>query len=136
MADFKTIEECDAVIARFDGGDSLVGREETAWALVNKAWLLYDQARREDALAACDDLLTRFGLDTEVGVREAVARGLNFKGAVLEMLHRLPDAIGALSALLSHFHEGESAVIDDVIAQARARLSKLLNGNPWHSAIA
>jgi tetratricopeptide (TPR) repeat protein len=78
-------------------------REPVAKALINKGVELGLLGRREEAIAACDDLLARFGTATELPMREEVAKALFNKGVELGLLRRSEEAIAAYDDLLARF---------------------------------
>jgi hypothetical protein len=47
------------------------------------------------------------------------------------MLHRRDEAVAAFAALLENFAEGETAILDEYLALARARRQKLVHPTPW-----
>jgi tetratricopeptide (TPR) repeat protein len=93
-------------------------REDVVRVLRSKGFELAQLGRREEAIAAYDDLLARFGSAPEPSIREHVARAFCNKGVELGELGRREEAIAAYDVLLARFGSATEPSIREDIAVA------------------
>jgi tetratricopeptide (TPR) repeat protein len=124
----EAIAAYDDLLARFGSATEPSIREHVAVArrlrdalsraLRSKGVELGELGRREEAIAAYDDLLACFGSATEPSIREDVARALCNKGVELGELGRREEAIASYDDLLARFGSATEPSIREDVAVA------------------
>jgi tetratricopeptide (TPR) repeat protein len=102
---------------------SLVDRQSHAFALRGKARISGLLGRRDEEIAAYDELTARFETDTEPDLRQQAAVGFNIKGLRLEGDDRLLEAITAYRKALTLTPSYDTATRN--LERARARFDEL-----------
>lgn len=92
--------------------------EQVARALVNKGVTLETLERREEAIAAFDEVVHRFGQAQKPELREQVARVLVSKGFNLGLLGQYEEEIAVYDELLHRYGDAPESVVQKQIAQA------------------
>jgi len=96
-------------------------------AFVERAGLLYDLDRYDEALADCEEFLAHFDA---AGVHEApqfVAKALLVKGVSLAATGHIADAVNALEEVIERFSNAAADLVADYVLHAREILRQLRN---------
>jgi tetratricopeptide (TPR) repeat protein len=91
---------------------------QIAQALFNRAIILGELGRNDDAIKTYDELIQRYVTATEPVLREAVAKALLNKGVTLRQLEKLDDAIKTYDELIQRYVTATEPVLREAVAKA------------------
>ena len=92
----------DEIVRRFGESGGSVLPEFVAQALVEKAALLINQNRGNEALGPCDEVVRRFGNNEESALRNRIGQALVLKGEALQRMDRSNDALAVYGEAVRH----------------------------------
>jgi tetratricopeptide (TPR) repeat protein len=96
-------------------------------AFVERAGLLYDLDRYDEALADCDGFLAHFDAAGAPEAPQFVAKALLVKGVSLAATGHIADAINALEQVIERFSNAAADLVADLVLHAREILRQLRN---------
>jgi hypothetical protein len=112
----------DGIVRRYAAHPDPDVRALVSRATFDRAWVLAQRERFDEAIAACTEALEYLGDATDPKGRVRIAVTLNWRAEWQEAAGRGDAAAADRRALLEHFAAGESAEIDGQLDAARAAL--------------
>lgn len=98
----EALSQSEALLTGYDGSTDPFLVEQTAVALLQRAFALQGLGHVDEALEAFDEVDVRYSEDTDPRMRAVVSTALMGRAIVLLREELLPEALGAIDAILEH----------------------------------